>query len=57
VSDRSYGQSRFKVEFRTRAGERQLADGYGTLVGYDHAAQRAQPLPETLRERLAPTPA
>ena len=50
-------RSSFKVEFRMRAGERLLADGYGTLVGYDYAAQRAQPLPDALRERLAvPTP-
>ncbi len=46
-------RSSFKVEFRMRAGERLLADGYGTLVGYDYEHQRATPLPEGLRERLS----
>ncbi|MDP9383781.1 MAG: thioesterase family protein [Actinomycetota bacterium] len=51
-------RSSFKVEFRMRVGERLLAEGYGTLVGFDYAAQRAMPLPDALRERLAsPTPA
>lgn len=46
-------RSSFKLEFRMRVGERLLAEGYGTLVGYDYAAQRAMPLPDSLRERLA----
>ncbi len=51
-------RSSFKVEFRMRVDERLLAEGYGTLVGFDYAAQRAMRLPDALRERLAsPTPA
>ncbi len=45
-------RSSFKVEFRMRVGERLLAEGYGTLVGFDYAAQRAMALPDALRERL-----
>ena len=45
-------RSSFRVEFRMRAGERLLADGYGTLVGYDYEHQRATPLPEGLRSSL-----
>ena len=46
-------RSSFRVEFRMRVGERLLADGYGTLVGYEYEHQRAAPLPEDLKERLA----
>ncbi len=46
-------RSSFKLEFRMRVGERLLADGYGTLVGYAYEHQRATPLPDGLRERLA----
>ena len=45
-------RSSFKIEFRMRAGERLLADGYGTLVGYEYEHQRSAPLPDALRERL-----
>ncbi len=45
-------RSSFRVEFEMRVGERLLAEGYGVLVGYDYAAQRASPLPGVLRERL-----
>ena len=48
-------RSSFKVEFRMRVGERVLADGYGTLVGYAYAEQRPEPLPDDLRERLSAT--
>jgi acyl-CoA thioester hydrolase len=50
-------RSSFKLEFRMRVGERLLADGYGTLVGYEYEHQRAAPLPEGLRERLSSPPA
>ena len=33
-------------------GERLIAEGYGVMVGYDYANQRAQPLPEVLKEKL-----
>ena len=48
-------RSSFRIEFRMRVGERLLAEGYGVLVGYDYAAQRAQPLPDALKARLAET--
>ena len=34
------------------ADERLLAEGWGTLVGYDYAASRSAPLPEAMVERL-----
>jgi acyl-CoA thioester hydrolase len=49
-------RSSFRVEFRMRVGDRVLADGYGTLVGYAYAEQRPEPLPDELRERLAAMP-
>lgn len=48
-------RSSLRIEFRMRVGERLLAEGYGVLVGYDYDAQRAQPLPDALRERLLQT--
>jgi acyl-CoA thioester hydrolase len=41
------------VDFDMQVGERLAADGYGWLVGFDYAAQRACPLPDDLQERLA----
>lgn len=46
-------RSSFKVPFHMYVDERLVADGYGVLVGFDYAAQRAAPLPEAIRERLA----
>jgi acyl-CoA thioester hydrolase len=45
-------RSAFRVDFDMHVGERLAADGYGWLVGFDYRAQRAQPLPDDLRERL-----
>jgi acyl-CoA thioester hydrolase len=45
-------RSSFRIEFRMHVGERALADGSGTLVGYEYEHQRAARLPEDLRERL-----
>ena len=47
-------RSSVKLEFEMRAtaDERLLADGYGTLVGYDYAAGRATPLPEHFKTGL-----
>ena len=42
-------------EMRVEADGRVVADGWGTLVGYDYAAARAQPIPDELRERIGPS--
>jgi acyl-CoA thioester hydrolase len=47
-------RSSFRVHFRMEAGDRLAAEGYGVLVGFDYATQRAMSLPERLRERLTP---
>ena len=50
VSD--VARSSFRVPFRMSVGERLAAEGYGVLVGYDYASERATPLPDALRTRL-----
>jgi acyl-CoA thioester hydrolase len=45
-------RSAFQVRFSMTVGERLAADGYGWLVGFDYAAQRARPLPDELRTVL-----
>jgi acyl-CoA thioester hydrolase len=45
-------RSSFRVPFEMRVGDRLAAEGYGVLVGFDYRAQRASPLPDTLRARL-----
>ncbi len=45
-------RSSFRVPFEMKVGDRLCAEGYGVLVGFDYAAQRAMPLPEDLRARL-----
>ncbi len=47
-------RSSLRLDFRMvcEGDERLVADGYGTLVGYDYDAGRAQPIPDELRERL-----
>jgi acyl-CoA thioester hydrolase len=46
-------RSSFRVAFEMHVGERLLAEGWGTLVGYDYAAGRAMPLPAALSAALA----
>lgn len=48
-------RSAFRVEFRMESGEdsRLIAEGYGVLVGYSYGEERSEPLPESLRSRLA----
>jgi acyl-CoA thioester hydrolase len=46
-------RSSFRLEFEMRTTDRLLADGYGVLVGYDYAAERAAPLPERVKRALA----
>ena len=45
---------RLAFEMRVDAGDRLVADGWGTLVGYDYGAGRSQPIPDELRERIEP---
>ena len=45
-------RSSFKVTFEMKVGDRLAAEGEGVLVGFDYAAQRAQPLPDALSARL-----
>lgn len=45
-------RSSFRVLFEMHVGERLLAEGWGTLVGFDYAAERAAPLPDALRRVL-----
>ena len=41
-------------EMRVDGDDRVVADGWGTLVGYDYTAGRSQAIPEALRERIEP---
>ena len=43
---------RIAFQMVAEADERLLAEGWGTLVGYDYEAGRAAPLPEAMVERL-----
>lgn len=49
-------RSSFRMAFEMRAEHdgRLLAEGWGALVGYDYAAERAAPLPDEVRESLHP---
>ena len=50
VSD--VARSSFRIPFAMRVGDRLAAEGYGVLVGFDYAAQKAARLPDELRTRL-----
>jgi acyl-CoA thioester hydrolase len=41
-------------EMRTERDDRLVAEGWGTLVGYDYDAGRPQPIPDVLRQRVEP---
>ena len=45
-------RSSFRVPFEMRVEDRLAAEGYGVLVGFDYASQKAMALPEELRTRL-----
>ena len=47
-------RSSVKIAFQMvcEGDERLVAEGWGTLVGYDYAAGRAAPLPESIATRL-----
>jgi acyl-CoA thioester hydrolase len=40
---------------RTDGDDRLVAEGWGTLVGYDYGAGKPQPIPDVLRERVEPS--
>jgi acyl-CoA thioester hydrolase len=50
------GRSSLKLgfEMRTEGGDRLVADGWGTLVGYDYEAGESRPIPDELRARIEP---
>ncbi|MEA2399476.1 MAG: acyl-CoA thioester hydrolase [Thermoleophilaceae bacterium] len=45
---------RLEFEMRVESDGRLVADGWGALVGYDYGAGKSRPLPEDVRERIAP---
>jgi acyl-CoA thioester hydrolase len=45
-------RSAFQVKFTMRVGDRVAAEGYGWLVGFDYAAEKASPLPDASRDVL-----
>ncbi|MEA2459157.1 MAG: acyl-CoA thioester hydrolase [Thermoleophilaceae bacterium] len=50
-------RSSLRLAFEMRAegdDDRLVAEGWGTLVGYDYEAGRPQPIPDVLRERVEP---
>jgi acyl-CoA thioester hydrolase len=44
-------------EMRSETDGRLVADGWGTLVGFDYAEGKPQPIPDELRERIDIVPA
>jgi acyl-CoA thioester hydrolase len=42
-------------EMRVEEDDRVVADGWGTLVGYDYESGRSEPIPDALRERIEPS--
>ena len=48
------GRSSLRLGFEMRVEDRLVADGWGTLVGYDYDAGRSQPIPDELRELVEP---
>lgn len=47
---------RLEFEMRTDGDDRLVAEGWGTLVGYDYSAGQAEPLPDGVRAALEPAP-
>jgi acyl-CoA thioester hydrolase len=45
---------RLDFEMRVEADDRLVADGWGALVGYDYDAGAPRPLPDAVRDRVAP---
>ena len=47
-------RSSLRLGFEMHVEERLVAEGWGTLVGYDYAAGKAQPIPQELRDLVEP---
>jgi acyl-CoA thioester hydrolase len=45
---------RLAFEMRADGDDRLVADGWGTLVGYDYDAGESRAIPDVLRERIEP---
>jgi acyl-CoA thioester hydrolase len=45
---------RLAFEMRAEGDDRLVAEGWGTLVGYDYEASRPQPIPEAVRVVVEP---
>jgi acyl-CoA thioester hydrolase len=46
---------RLGFEMRVASDGRTVADGWGTLVGYDYEEGRSQPIPDAFRELIEPS--
>jgi acyl-CoA thioester hydrolase len=46
---------RLGFEMRVEADDRLVADGWGTLVGYDYEGHRSQPIPDDFRRLIEPS--
>jgi acyl-CoA thioester hydrolase len=46
---------RLAFEMRTENDDRLVAEGWGTLVGYDYEAGRPQPIPDAVRSKVGPS--
>jgi acyl-CoA thioester hydrolase len=46
------GRSSVRMPFEMHVEDELVADGYGTVVGYDYDKGEPKPLPEDVRERL-----
>jgi acyl-CoA thioester hydrolase len=46
---------RLAFEMRTETDDRLVAEGWGTLVGYDYEAGRPQPIPDAVRGKVEPS--
>jgi acyl-CoA thioester hydrolase len=51
------GRSSLKLgfEMRVEGDDRVVADGWGTLVGYEYGAGKSRPIPDELRARIEPS--
>jgi acyl-CoA thioester hydrolase len=45
---------RLAFEMRTEGDDRLVAEGWGTLVGYDYEAGLSQPIPDAVRDEVEP---